>query len=125
MVCTPDILLKNDCTNFNLKKRTAPEKKGFFNNISYITINNSWNYTKNCFRVITQQNQYWTQLEQRFSPTCFFLPNFSQYLKKSTKWKQVKTREYFLEKMVQFFVKIIKSVINGVDPLNPGTYTNL
>ena len=29
MVCTPDILLKNDCTNFNLKKRTAPEKKFF------------------------------------------------------------------------------------------------
>ena len=85
MVCTPDILLKNDCTNSNLKKRTAPEKKVFLI-ISLITINNSWNYTKNCFRVITQQNQDWTQLEQGFSPQ---IPNFSQYLKKSTKWKQV------------------------------------
>ena len=28
------------------------------------------------------------------------------------------------KRMVQFFVKIIKSVINGIDPLNPGTYTN-
>ena len=43
MVLTPDILLKNDCTNFNLKKiRTAPEKKLFFLLIiSLITSNNS------------------------------------------------------------------------------------
>ena len=66
--------LKNDCTNFNLKKiRTAPEKKLFFLLIiSLITSNNSWNHTKHCFRVITQQNEDWTQLEQEISLHVFY-----------------------------------------------------
>ena len=78
MVCTPDILLKNDCTNFNLKKRTAPEKKVFLI-ISLITINNSWNYVHkklfSCnYTTKSVLNATWAKI---FPPHVFFTKFFS------------------------------------------------